>query len=574
MIAGSNDGPTESINSFRKVSTAKRPAFFLVLALIVVTVATLACYSFTELMVAYDDSAYLSADIVQTRVNTESGIEAIRLLLAQPKETRTDFGGIYNNPNMFQAITVSTGADGTTASNFSVIATDLDETGRYGGIRFGLRDESAKLNVNTLPILDQYSDAIMALVPVDDSSTEVLSDSVAVNLLMALPGMTEDVAEAILDWIDEDDEARELGVESEYYNTLTTPYDAANGPLQSVEELLLIRGVTPTLLFGADANRNGVLDADEQQRFGVGIETAGALGWAAYLTVHGVESNRREDGSDRVNVNQDDLELLYDQLLDALGDESYASYIVAYRISGQSDNESDVENLNAALGIDADTAQQTADENDAGGGPSQPWASEALDELDLSGGGSNQLGQVLDLIGSTVSIGQGDSAVTYQSPFAEDPISMALYMPLLMDALTTQDSYVTPGRINLNECPAELLYGIPLLDSETVDLILEYRAEETDDVNRHFETWPLVAGLITLDQMKILQPLLTGGGDVYSAQIVGYFENSGAFHRTDVVIDATTVNPKIVAQRDLSHLGRGFDLTTLGIRGLATAATQ
>ena len=37
---------------------------------------------------------------------------------------------------------------------------------------------------------------------------------------MGLPGMTEDVADAILDWLDTDDEPRELGAEIEYYSGL------------------------------------------------------------------------------------------------------------------------------------------------------------------------------------------------------------------------------------------------------------------------------------------------------------------------------------------------------------------
>ena len=143
---------------------------------------------------------------------------------------------------------------------------------------------------------------------------------------------------------------------------------------------------------------------------------------------------------------------------------------------------------------------------------------------------------------------------------------MPIYLPILMDALSTQDVDVMPGRINLNRCPAELLYGIPLLDEETVNLILEARAQESDDPNRSFETWPLVEGIITLDEMRQLLPLWTCGGDVYRAQIVGYFENVGASHRSEVIIDATTVNPKIISWRDLGHLGRGFDLSVLGIR--------
>ena len=91
-------------------STNRRGGFFLVLVLIVIVVATMAVYSFTGLMLAYDESAYLAGDLVQARVAVESGAEAIRLLLSQPPDMRADFGGVENNPSMFQAITVSTGA--------------------------------------------------------------------------------------------------------------------------------------------------------------------------------------------------------------------------------------------------------------------------------------------------------------------------------------------------------------------------------------------------------------------------------------------------------------------------------
>ena len=61
-------------------------------------------------------------------------------------------------------------------------------------------------------------------------------------------------ADAILDWIDEDEEARPFGAEAEYYNALATSYSPANGPLQSVEELLLrarddrVKAITITCL--------------------------------------------------------------------------------------------------------------------------------------------------------------------------------------------------------------------------------------------------------------------------------------------------------------------------------------
>ncbi|MBL6724058.1 MAG: general secretion pathway protein GspK, partial [Rubripirellula sp.] len=313
----------------------------------------------------------------------------------------------------------------------------------------------------------------------------------------------------------------------------------------------------PNLLFGADINSNGVIDADEQQRFGVKADTPGAFGWASYLTVHGAEANRKSDGSLRVNVNQDDLELLYDELTDALGDDLFASYIIAYRIGGQSDS------VAAALTTAGNTNSQNNNAQAQDGGI---WTADLLSDLDLTGGGGTSLTQILDLVGSTVTIGQGDQARRYSSPIGSDPISLAAILPLLMDALSTQSAEVMPGRLNLNECPAELLYGIPLLSEEIVQGLLEARSMDSDDPNRQFETWPLVEGLITLEQMRLLTPLWTGGGNVYRAQIIGYFEATGVSHRADVVIDATSINPKVIAWRDLSHLGRGFDLSVLGLR--------
>ena len=292
---------------------------------------------------------------------------------------------------------------------------------------------------------------------------------------MALPGMTEDTADAILDWIDEDEESRPYGAEADYYNGLVTSYSPSNGPLQSVEELLLVRGVTPTLLFGADVNRNGVIDADEQQRFGISADSPGAFGWAAYLTVHGAEANRRRDGNLRVNANQDDMELLYDELTDALGNDLYASYIVAYRIAGQSTSVASA--LTGQGGGDStssgsDSGGQSSGRSGSGGGGDSgggntgggntggqaqsggPWAPDLISEFDLTGGGGTSLTQILDLVDSTVTLGQGDQARTYTSPFPGDPISMSIYMPVLMDALTTQDCSRHAGAIEPERVPS------------------------------------------------------------------------------------------------------------------------
>jgi len=61
------------------------------------------------------------------------------------------------------------------------------------------------------------------------------------------------IVEALIDWIDEDDEAIGFGgAESSYYQGLDNPYTPRNGPMEFVEELLLVRGITPELYYGTD----------------------------------------------------------------------------------------------------------------------------------------------------------------------------------------------------------------------------------------------------------------------------------------------------------------------------------
>ena len=49
-------------------------------------------------------------------------------------------------------------------------------------------------------------------------------------MLMGLPGMTDDMADAILDWIDADDTPREQGAESDFYGSLDHGYAPAERP--------------------------------------------------------------------------------------------------------------------------------------------------------------------------------------------------------------------------------------------------------------------------------------------------------------------------------------------------------
>jgi general secretion pathway protein K len=75
---------------------------------------------------------------------------------------------------------------------------------------------------------------------------------------------------SILDWIDPDDNERVQGAESRYYQSLDPPYFAKNGPIDDMSELLLIRGITPDMYWGAaSTNHTPAAFQTKDRRFGL-----------------------------------------------------------------------------------------------------------------------------------------------------------------------------------------------------------------------------------------------------------------------------------------------------------------
>lgn len=501
----------------------------LIVVLITVVLLSLGAYSFTDLMLAHHEAAKLTGKQVQSRALVDSGVEAMRLFLAQPDEQRLDAGGIFDNPEAFRGVTLIQDDDPNERGSFSIICPNIDADGYLGGTRHGLEDESTRLNLNTLLHAEQ------------------LMPGAGRQLLMALPGMTEDTADAILDWIDADDEPRELGCEIEYYSGLSPPYAAKNGPLETVEELLLVRGVTPSLLFGVDVNRNCQLDSheglDEDSAGDVALDDpAAVLGWSAFLTLYSLEWNVNPDGQPRIYLNEPDLNKLRDEL-DAVFPPDWVTFIIAYRQAGPASS----------------SGSRSGDST--GGGPSG--------ELNMDLKPKAPIGQVLDLVGARVSyrFAGATQSTTLVSPFEDALGAMNVYMPELMDHVTVNPAGTIPGRININQASATVLLGIPGMSPEIVDQILTRRdvAPTGDKPNRRHETWLLQEGVVTLEEMKTMMPFITAGGDVHRCQIVGYFQGGQASARSEVVFDATYTLPRVLFWRDISHLGRGYALETLGV---------
>jgi general secretion pathway protein K len=75
------------------------------------------------------------------------------------------------------------------------------------------------------------------------------------------------IIDSIQDWRDKDDLHRLNGAEDSHYQSLPEPYNCKNGDFDTVEELLLVRGITPELFYGKRSKNQG--EGEERVTFGL-----------------------------------------------------------------------------------------------------------------------------------------------------------------------------------------------------------------------------------------------------------------------------------------------------------------
>jgi len=161
-------------------------------------------------------------------------------------------------------------------SYFWVLRSNLEDDEEFD---YGLTDEAGKINLN----------------------------SASLEMLLRLPGMTSELAASIIDWRDEDSEISPGGAENEYYLLQSEPYNCKNSALETVDEILLLKGASEELLYGEDTNLNGILDDHENDgdNSDPPDNRNGRLepGFYDYVTVYSVEANADSKGNQRININ-------------------------------------------------------------------------------------------------------------------------------------------------------------------------------------------------------------------------------------------------------------------------------
>jgi DNA uptake protein ComE-like DNA-binding protein len=331
---------------------------------------------------------------------------------------------------------------------------------------FDLTDESAKLNLNV-------------------ASAEMLE---------FLPGMTPALAAAIIDWRDTDSELTTNGAEDETYQRLNPPYSCKNAPFDSLDELRLVAGIYPEILYGEDANLNGILDPNENDG-----DTSPPLdnrdghldlGILEYLTVWSRESN-----SSRTNLN--DPQQLATVLEEALGNDR-ANQVL--------------------LGLGGTQGGQGG-QGGPGGGP---------------GANTNLTLNFRSLLEFHVRSG----------------LTAEEFM-LVETNLTATTNAFTPGLVNVNTASETVLACIPGIGTDLAATLVA--ARQANASSSGSLAW--VKEVLGDAQAVQAGPFLTAQTYQFTADIAAVGQHARGYRRVRFVFDTTESTPRIVFRQDLTHLG-------------------
>lgn len=106
-----------------------------------------------------------------------------------------------------------------------------------------IKDENSKINVNAFA--NEFT---------EKTRYYVIAQTFFINM-----GLPMDFADIIHDWVDIDDSRFPYGAEtSDYYLTLIPSYSAKNGPMDSIDEMLMLKDMTPEIFYGMGGGTSGI----------------------------------------------------------------------------------------------------------------------------------------------------------------------------------------------------------------------------------------------------------------------------------------------------------------------------
>ncbi|MEY3458269.1 MAG: putative type secretion system protein [Planctomycetota bacterium] len=509
-------------------TTARSRGFVLLLVLTVTLMLSFAVYSFSTLMATSAAASRTGLQQLQRRQLAESA-----MAVAAEQIRRRE-------PNPVSAPMELRLPDGTPV----LLAVFPGIPANDSKPVFGLRNESAKLNLNTLPVQPSRRQQ-------------------ARRRLSVIPGMTPAIADSIMDWLDPDDEPTENGAEAAWYLNQSPPRLPGNGPFRELHELLQVRGISRDLLYGEDQNANGLLDPEENDgnRSLPPDNSDGLLqaGLSEYLTTLSAESIRTTEGSSIIWLNNPHLPQLYDQIQAKFGSEA-ALYLTAARLTGvtwlddvrpdQGEDqeirrlerlEQAAERLNAQLGLGNPGSTGSTSTSATRGG------------LRLDRKGVFRFRSHVDLFGGQVRVTIGGKDQLLESPWPSDASTMERMLPEFEQVFTLTPESVVEGRININLASEPVLASLPGLSESQARAIRVLQPDSRGLEQPGFGTvaWLVSRGVLNAGELRAIAPQITIGGGVVGGLAVGQIEGFPAAAAVQFQCDFTGRAPRIIWMRDL-----------------------
>lgn len=558
-----------------KSTRAARRGVMLLIVTLVLAALTLSGAALVTLMKTERQATNTRGRASLVKSVDRSAVTFLIAAVESSKAERAQFGGLYDNPKYFCAVPVlTTDEGGEDTSRFTVLSPKFEDA-RVNGVRYGLVDESTRLNLEAVLEWDRETPG---------TGREVL---------MKLPGMTANAADSILDWIDPDENARPNGAEAKYYSEKKLPYSPRNAVPVFLEELLLARGVTRSQLYGSDESFTyGAEDANSEEERALGgslsLESFGsdrprndeATPWKELLTVFSAEKDVDPQGEARVDLNGTDLQFLYSELASRVGDD-LAKFVVLYRQYGpRVSNESSSQNANASIRRQNRSARtRTSGYVARANAQTNAQADSELTRgslqnatLDYDVQPTATLKTPLDLVGASVAVGN----VEYASPISAEVTSAnSDKIFQLLDYCSTSPSTTIVGRVNINAAPREVIAAIPGLSTADAQKIISNRPDLDKELPNDYRhaAWLYTKKIVDLPTMRKLYNKTCAQGDVYRGQVVGFLDGADDTARAEVVVDGSTVPPRQVFYKDLTTLGKGFNAAVL-LGGLTSDNSQ
>jgi general secretion pathway protein K len=117
-----------------------------------------------------------------------------------------------------------------------------------GGVLITITDANGQFNLNSvvMPLVQGKASG--------DPEHYSPNQRMFIRLLQTFPELVPEpsraieILESIVDWTDADNTPADNGAEDSYYLSLVDPYQPANVPFRSIEELRMVRGITPELM--------------------------------------------------------------------------------------------------------------------------------------------------------------------------------------------------------------------------------------------------------------------------------------------------------------------------------------